>query len=116
VTGRAGPRLQLLASAYTAMTTDWLAGIEAGYATVFSEPLTDEQKMANVTPPDETAVFANIPVRYRASRHLLTEFGLRLANRGPSVLNDWYGFHQHQIWLYVLLTGTTQPSTNRMVQ
>ena len=112
VTGRAGPRLVVSASGYSAMTTAWLAGIEAGYSTVFVRPFDPNDPRA-LQPPDETAVYASIPIRYRASTHLLTEFGFRWADRGPHSLS---GFHQQQLWVYLLLTGTTRTSTIRKVQ
>jgi len=111
--GRAGPRLQVSASGYSAMTTDWLAGVEAGYSTVFAADL--ETVAGQAAPPviDDTAVYVSIPIRHRASSHLLTEFGFRWADRSPNALT---GFHQQQLWLYFLLTGTTRASTLRRVQ
>jgi hypothetical protein len=110
--GRAGPRVLVTASGYSAMTTDWLVGVEAGYSTVFAEIKTDSM-LAQSIPPDDTAIYASIPIRHLASSHVLTEFGFRYADRGP---NSFSGFHQQQLWLYFLMTGTTRSSTMRRVQ
>ncbi|HEY8926894.1 MAG TPA: hypothetical protein VIU64_21070, partial [Polyangia bacterium] len=111
--GRAGPRLLVTASGYSAMTTDWLAGVEAGYSTVFADDLQALPGQAPIAVLDDTAVYVSIPIRHRTSSHLLTEFGFRWADRAPNALT---GFHQQQLWLYVSLTGTTRPSTIRRVQ
>lgn len=113
VSGRAGPRLVASAAGYSAMSADWLVGVEAGYSTVFTGRFASDDPQFLQTPPDDTAVYASIPIRYRASSHLLTEFGFRWADRAPNSLS---GFHQQQLWLYLLLTGTTQKSTIRKVQ
>jgi hypothetical protein len=112
VLGTAGPRASLVLGLWSTLTPDWFVGFDGNYSTVFLG--TNTSVLATLT--DETAASVAIPVRYRASDNILTEFGFRWSDRAPSVLVSAFGFHQRQLWLYLLLTATTRRPTTRMVQ
>jgi len=112
VLGTAGPRALVLLGLSSTLNPDWLVGIDASYSTVFVG--TSPGPMGYQ--PDETAVSVSIPVRFRASDNLLTEFGFRYSDRAPSVQVSAFGFHQRQLWLYGLFTATTRRPTSRRVQ
>jgi hypothetical protein len=44
------------------------------------------------------------------SNNVMLEFGGRWADRSPFFTTPFYGFHQRQLWLYVLLTGKALPT------
>ena len=113
VLGTAGPRLLLTLSWSSTLNPNWLVGVDATYSTVFvgKTPL-----FLGTTPVDETMAAVTLPVRYRASDNLFTEFGFRWSDRAPSVEVSAFGFHQRQLWLYVALTATTRRPVSRMVQ
>jgi len=113
VLGTAGPRLLLTLSWSSTLNPNWLVGIDATYSTVFvaTTPL-----FLGTTPIDETMAAVSLPVRYRASDNLFTEFGVRWSDRAPSLEVSAFGFHQRQLWLYVALTATTRRPVSRMVQ
>ena len=112
VLSTAGPRALLTAGWWDVLNPDWQVGVEGMYATVF----TGTNAPVGTTLPDETTVSLYIPVRHRASDHVLMEFGFRYADRAPSVEVSAFGFHQRQLWLYYMVTGTTRRPTSRSVQ
>jgi hypothetical protein len=63
--------------------------------------------------PDETAVSAEIPVRYRSTRHLIVEFGGRYTERAPHLGTPGFAWHNRELWLFLNLTATSRPSSTR---
>jgi hypothetical protein len=63
--------------------------------------------------PDETFVTAEIPVRYRTSRYLISEFGARYTERAPHLGAPGFAWHYRELWLYLNLTTFSRPSSTR---
>jgi hypothetical protein len=63
--------------------------------------------------PDETFVTAEIPVRYRSSRHLIVELGGRYTERAPYLGAPGFAWHYRELWLYLSMTTFSRPSSTR---
>ena len=63
--------------------------------------------------PDETFVSADIPIRYRTSRHLIVEFGGRFSERAPNLGAPGFAWDNRELWLYLNLTTFSRPSSTR---
>ncbi len=87
----------------------WSVGARCAFATDLSRTL---PTIGNVF-PDETAVSAEIPVRYRTSRHLVVELGGRYTERAPHLGAPGFAWHNRELWLYLNLTASSRPSSTR---
>jgi hypothetical protein len=92
----------------------WSVGARCAFSTdLFGRLPTIGGSTPGETIPDETFVTAEIPVRYRASRHLIVEFGGRYTERAPYLGAPGFAWHYRELWLYLSLTTFSRPSSTR---
>jgi hypothetical protein len=84
----------------------WSAGVEAAAGTTI-DPLPAPEG-PNAIPPDATYVAVSVPIRHRLAQNAIIEFGGRWADRAPHTNDSLFGFHQRQLWAYMMLTVTTR--------
>lgn len=89
---------------YLGLPQSWTIGLDGSFFTSLDKHGTPP------TYPDEVGFELDLPVRHLLSNEVMAEFGGRWADRSPFFTAPNYGFHQRQLWLYVLLTGTTHPT------
>jgi hypothetical protein len=95
-------------SFYLGLPQNWTIGLQGSFVSSLKDhPLGSAPPF---TYPDEIAAAAELPVRHLLSRDLLLEFGGKWADRSPFFTAPNYGFHQRQLWVYVMLTGATRPT------
>ena len=87
----------------------WSVGARGAFATDISGRLS---AVGNVF-PDETAVSAEIPVRYRSSRHMIIEFGGRYTERAPALGTAGFSWHNRELWMFLNLTAASRPASTR---
>jgi hypothetical protein len=111
VLGTSGPRGTASFGAHLILPPSWILGIEGSFVTSLSPHPLGALSMVDTTGPlpDETAFAVALPVRHRASKNLIVEFGGRWADRAPHWAAPNFAFHQRQLWLYVSLTATSRP-------
>jgi hypothetical protein len=109
------------ASLYLGLPKNWTIGLQGSFVTSLRAHLpptltpttTTTAATTTTTPinyPDEVAASVELPIRHLLSDDILFEFGGRWADRSPFFTAPDFGFHQRQLWLYVLFTGTTRPT------
>jgi hypothetical protein len=102
----ASPRGVATASLSLALPDGWVMALEGNFGSSLSgHPRTNG---VDVIYPDEVAASASMPVRHRVSDYLTMEFGGRWSDRAPYFDAPNFAFHQRQLWIYLLLTGTTR--------
>lgn len=97
-----------IGSLYLGLPQNWTIGLQGAF--VSSLQPHPYGTAPNLIYPDEVAAEVDLPIRHLLSKDLLLEFGGRWADRSPFFTAPTYGFHQRQLWLYVMLTGTTRPT------
>jgi hypothetical protein len=102
ILGEVTPHASATASVMLAFPREWSLGLEGNFVTTLSA-----HPVGNLY-PDEVAAALSIPVRHRVSDYFFFEFGGRWSDRSPFFDTPAYGFHQRQLWLYVMFTATTR--------
>jgi hypothetical protein len=108
ILGTAAPHAMTTAALSLTVPQNWTIALEGTFVT--SLKAHPRGVGTDIYYPDEVAASAELPVRHPVSEHLTVEFGGRWSDRSPFFTAPDYGFHQRQLWLYVLLTGTTRPT------
>ena len=105
VLGIAYPRGLVAGQLLFVFTADWSAGLQGDFAASLSAPPAATPGIpANI---DETVFSVALPIRHRASRQLMVEFGGRWSERAPNFEAADFSFHARQLWAYVTLTAST---------
>jgi hypothetical protein len=97
---------------------NWTIALEGSFITpLSSHPLLTASTTPGAPPTltyfDEVAASAQLSARHLLSNYLLLEFGGQWGNRAPFFTAPHpydYGFHQRQLFLFVMLTATTHPT------
>jgi hypothetical protein len=111
ILGQVVPRALVDAGVSVAAVPNWLATLQGDFTTALrTAPLV---LTANATPPDETAFSLTLSVRRRFSANFFGEVGGRWSDRGPAFVEPDFHFHQRQLWIYVMLIGTTRPLSEK---
>jgi hypothetical protein len=97
---------------------NWTIALEGSFVTPFAAhpqltPSATPNQPPTLTYFDEVGAAAQLAARHLAWNELLLEFGGRWADRAPfftvpAASNP--GFHQRQLFLFVMLSGTTHPT------
>jgi hypothetical protein len=102
----AAPRGTVTASGQLRFATDWSIGLQGVFSTTLTaHPL---PTLPDPTYPDEVTAAVNLPVRHPLNDYATLEFGGRWADRSPFYTAPSFGFHQRQLWVYVMILGTTR--------
>jgi hypothetical protein len=100
-------------SLYLGLPQSWTIGIDGSFFTSLAPHPIGTQP--NLIYPDEVGFAFDLPVRHLLTNDVMLEFGGRWSDRSPFCSTLYcttpdFTFHQRQLWLYVLLTGTTHPT------
>jgi hypothetical protein len=107
VLGTAATHFTTIGSLYLGLPKSWTVGLEGSFVTsLTAHPFPGTPP----TYPDEVGAALDLPVRHLLSDDVMMEFGGRWADRAPFFTAPNWQFHQRQLWLYVLIRGTTLPS------
>jgi hypothetical protein len=102
VVAAAGPRALATTGLALGLGQNWQSSLDFAFGTSLKgDPLPGD--------PDETFVSLALPVRHRATPHLMLEAGLRFTDRAPHFGADDFDFHQRELWIYLAATATTFP-------
>lgn len=96
-----------LAGAELTLTSvpDLTTSLRGDFATPFEAPPVPTTGI----PYDVTTFTVAVSVRRRVTENFYAELGGRWADRGPALQTPDFQFHQRQLWIYLSITGTTQP-------
>jgi hypothetical protein len=100
----AAPRASAAASSQLRFATDWTIALQGTFSTSLSAHASPAFSQSY---PDLVSASLSLPIRHPLSEHAVLEFGGRWADRSPFFTAPNFGFHQRQLWVYVLLTGTS---------
>jgi hypothetical protein len=104
----AAPRGTVTASASVRLAGRWWTGVEGSFASTLSAH--PQPTLTVPIYPDEVAASAALRVRHPISPYASVEIGARWADRSPFFSAPNFGFHQRQLWLYVMLGAATRPA------
>ncbi|MEA2700172.1 MAG: hypothetical protein QOI66_4443 [Myxococcales bacterium] len=106
ILGTAASRGTAAAALTAVFPPSWTVAVQG----VFSSTLTAHPLPSDMGPVyfDEVTATVEIPVRHRLSDSVIMEFGGRWSDRSPYYTAPNFGFHQRQLWAYVMLIGTTR--------
>lgn len=103
VLGAVTTRGLLVTGVSVTFAPSWILGLNGSFSTSL-----DKHALPGTPPPDETIAAVSLPAQHRLSQNLVMEFGARWADSGPHLSTSGLGFHQRQLWLYVMLTATSR--------
>lgn len=103
VLGVATPRGLILTGLTATFAPAWMVGVNGSFTTSLSA-----HALPGTPRPDETIVAVSLPAQHRLSENLVMEMGARWADAGPHLSTGGLGFHQRQVWIYLMLTATSR--------